>query len=523
MTYPDLSKKSSEEYLIADGGKPNNDEIREAIELLRELQEEDGKVTIPEVDLTIERTMEFSKYPKIKNPSEAAKIFKDFWNESTIQVQESFYVMLLDTSNQVIAVYFQAKGGISATLADVELTVAAASKALARGVIIAHNHPSGSLVFSQADINLTQKLGRALKTVDIVLLDSMVITNAGHVSMSNSGQMPSFEKGGSLTDFQKEKIHKTMSEFKRHELHSGSKTGPLVTDRDQAIAIALSQANASKYDEGGTLVKSLNVLDYKNPYEVNRAIETLLNSKGENRENYSIEELNFISFYSGYGGLEKQGDFSVSELKGLLYEYFTPDAVVQKMWGLAYKYGYGTIGDNSVFEPSTGVGAFLKYAPSGVDVAGNEINKYSAQICQLLYPNVHIVLKGFETNFIANNNSIRDKTKDLKKFSLVIGNPPYGKLESKYISMGEDKFTMAGNWIEYFIVRGLDLLVKDGLLIYIVGAEQRNGGTLFLDSKMSKVKEMIFAKAELIDGYRLPVNIFERTGVSSEILVFKKR
>jgi hypothetical protein len=82
---------------------------------------------------------------------------------------------------------------------------------------------------------------------------------------------------------------------------------------------------------------------------------------------------------------------------------------------------------------------------------------------------------------------------------------------------------MAGNWIEYFIVRGLDLLVKDGLLIYIVGAEQRNGGTLFLDSKMSKVKEMIFSKAKLIDAYRLPVNIFERTGVSSEILVFKKR
>jgi hypothetical protein len=314
-----------------------------------------------------------------------------------------------------------------------------------------------------------------------------------------------------------------MSEFKRHELHSGSKNGPIVTDRDQAIAIALSQANASKFDEGGQIIKSLSILDYKNPYEVNRAIESLLESRGFERSNYSIEELNFISFYSGYGGLEKQGDFSISELKGLLYEYFTPDAVVQKMWGLAYKHGYGTIGDNSVFEPSTGVGAFLKYVPSGVDAAGNEINKFSAQICKLLYPNVHVVLKGFETNFIKNNNSIREKTNDLKKYSLVIGNPPYGKLESKYISMGEDKHTMAGNWAEYFIVRGLDLLVKDGLLIYIVGAEQRNGGTLFLDSNMSKVKQMIFEKAQLVDAYRLPVNIFERTGVSSEILVFKKR
>jgi type I restriction-modification system DNA methylase subunit len=69
----------------------------------------------------------------------------------------------------------------------------------------------------------------------------------------------------------------------------------------------------------------------------------------------------------------------------------------------------------------------------------------------------------------------------------------------------------------------LDLLIKDGLLIYIVGAEQLNGGTLFLDSKMSKVKEIIFDKAHLIDAYRLPVKVFERTGVSSEILIFRKK
>jgi DNA repair protein RadC len=522
MKYPDLSKNTGEKYLIADSGKIEKDEIQEAIDLLRELQEEDGKVSVPEVDLTIERTKEFERFPQITSSETAAQIFKDFWQTETIQVQESFYVMLLDFSNKVIAIYHQAKGGINSTLADIELTCAAAVKALAKGVIIAHNHPSGNLQFSQPDINLTKNMKAALKTLDISLLDSLVITKASYISMADTGQM-NFERGGNLTEFQKNKINETMSEFKRHELHSGSKNGPIVTDRDQAIAIALSQANASKFDEGGQIIKSLSILDYKNPYEVNRAIESLLESRGFERSNYSIEELNFISFYSGYGGLEKQGDFSISELKGLLYEYFTPDAVVQKMWGLAYKHGYGTIGDNSVFEPSTGVGAFLKYVPSGVDAAGNEINKFSAQICKLLYPNVHVVLKGFETNFIKNNNSIREKTNDLKKYSLVIGNPPYGKLESKYISMGEDKHTMAGNWAEYFIVRGLDLLVKDGLLIYIVGAEQRNGGTLFLDSNMSKVKQMIFEKAQLVDAYRLPVNIFERTGVSSEILVFKKR
>jgi len=268
---------------------------------------------------------------------------------------------------------------------------------------------------------------------------------------------------------------------------------------------------------------STNVTDYKNPYEVNRAIEKLLESKGTDRDEYTPDEIKFISYYSGYGGLEKLGSFSDEELKGLLYEFFTPDEVVRKMWGLAYKYGYGTIADNSVFEPSVGVGAFLRYAPEDVPVVANEINKWSAKICTILYPQAHVILQSFEQNFIKANTSIKSKIDNLQKYSLVIGNPPYGRLKSKYTGMGESDYTMAGNFVEYFITRGLDLLHPGGLLIYIVGAEQFNGGTLFLDSPISKVKRAIFDKAELLDAYRLPRNVFERTGVSSEIIVLKKK
>jgi len=268
---------------------------------------------------------------------------------------------------------------------------------------------------------------------------------------------------------------------------------------------------------------SINVGDYKNPYEVNRAIEKLLNEKGSEQESYTPDEINFLSYYSGYGGLEKQGTFSQDELKGLLYEFFTPDEVVQKMWGLAYKYGYGSIGDNSVFEPSVGVGAFLKYAPDNVFVAANEINRYSAMICRILYPNVRTTLMPFERNFILRNMSVKKNIESLKKYSLVIGNPPYGKLGGIYLPMGEDKYSGASNWAEYFLFRGIDLLHKGGLLIYIIGAEQYNGGNLFLDSALTTTKKAIFEKADLIDAYRLPTKIFERTGVSSEIVIFRKR
>jgi len=268
--------------------------------------------------------------------------------------------------------------------------------------------------------------------------------------------------------------------------------------------------------------KKIDITAFKNPYELNRGIEAFLDANWD-KEEFTADEMEFISYYSGYGGLDKIGTFSKEEFKTILYEFFTPDDIVKKMWALAYKYGYGSIGDNSIFEPSVGIGAFLKYAPKDVRTVANEINKYSAKICEILYPNALVKLMPFEKNFIKNNLSLKGNIDSLDKYSLVIGNPPYGKAQSKWLSMGDDTYVKAGNFTEYFISRGLDLLMKDGLLCYIVGAEQHTGGTLFLDSGMSAVKESIFEKAELIDAYRLPINVFERTGVSSEILIFKRK
>jgi len=73
-----------------------------------------------------------------------------------------------------------------------------------------------------------------------------------------------FKQGGQ-TVAQKKKIEKVMHEFKEGKLRSGSKKGPIVTDRDQAIAIALSEANASKYGEGG-IVEGARVKILKGSY-----------------------------------------------------------------------------------------------------------------------------------------------------------------------------------------------------------------------------------------------------------------
>jgi len=252
---------------------------------------------------------------------------------------------------------------------------------------------------------------------------------------------------------------------------------------------------------------------YKNPFEYNKAVEELLDTKNES---FTAEEKVFMSNYSGYGGLEKFG----AEGKGLLYEYYTPRLIVEKMWGLAYKYGFN---GGNVLEPSCGVGEFIKFAPNKELVTGYEINLYSAKIAAILYPDAQIIKEAFETIFIKNRASIKNKLGGVKKYNLVIGNPPYGEFGGLYAGMGEKGYTKAENYIDYFISRGLDLLESNGLLIMIVGAEVAAGGKPFLSKGTSKAKQDIMEKSILVDAYRLPNGVFDRTDVLSDIIVLRKK
>jgi hypothetical protein len=273
-------------------------------------------------------------------------------------------------------------------------------------------------------------------------------------------------------------------------------------------------------------VISVTITDYNSEFRINKAIEKLLDSKwNEGPDKYSEEQLAFIKGYTGYGGLDDEAIKAGEKIDvKALFEYYTPEKVIEKMWGLAYKYGYK---DGPVCEPSCGVGSFFdrRFVANTIEKHGYEINKYSAKIAKLLYPEAIIndgaEIKHFEQLFIVKNYTVRSKV--TPKYSLVIGNPPYGSVGGQYMGMGESTYTHAKNYIEYFILRGLDLLIPGGLLIYIIGAETAAGGKPFLDQGMTKTKEMIMERGKLIDAYRLPSGVFSRTDVTSDIVCFKKR
>ncbi len=103
--------------------------------------------------------------------------------------QELFYVLFLNRNNEIVAEQEMFRGGVASTVIDTKLVYREAMKHLASALIVAHNHPSGSLRPSQADQAITQKLIQAGKIFDISVLDHLIISRRGFYSFADSGEM----------------------------------------------------------------------------------------------------------------------------------------------------------------------------------------------------------------------------------------------------------------------------------------------------------------------------------------------
>jgi len=100
---------------------------------------------------------------------------------------EEFWAILLNNNNKVIHVSQLTQGGISQSIVDVRILYKTALDHFSTGIIIAHNHPSGSLKPSREDINITQKIKEAGNTLSIQLLDHIIVTQDSYFSFSDSG------------------------------------------------------------------------------------------------------------------------------------------------------------------------------------------------------------------------------------------------------------------------------------------------------------------------------------------------
>lgn len=120
--------------------------------------------------------------PKINSSKDVAKIMLPLIGDLQ---HEEFWVLYLNNSNKVLAKHQLSKGGFTATLVDIRLLYKRGLELSSIGIIVCHNHPSGKLEPSRSDIELTQKIKKAGETLDIKLLDHLIITEKAYFSFAD--------------------------------------------------------------------------------------------------------------------------------------------------------------------------------------------------------------------------------------------------------------------------------------------------------------------------------------------------
>lgn len=131
---------------------------------------------VAEVKLIYKNKVKAAERIQIKNAQDAFGVFWGAWDKQVIEHIEEMKMLLLDRSNRALGIVSLSKGGTTGTVIDIKLMMQYALKANAHGIILAHNHPSGNLNPSEADSKITERIDKACKTLEIHLLDHLIVS-----------------------------------------------------------------------------------------------------------------------------------------------------------------------------------------------------------------------------------------------------------------------------------------------------------------------------------------------------------
>ncbi len=140
-------------------------------------------INVTEVQLVYKTKVKASDRPKISDMDDAVRIFRQYWSRDKIEHVEEVKILLLNRSNRVLGIATISQGGISGSVIDERIILQYAIKANASAVILAHNHPSGALVASDADNKITGRIKNCLELMGLSLLDHIILTVEGQSSI----------------------------------------------------------------------------------------------------------------------------------------------------------------------------------------------------------------------------------------------------------------------------------------------------------------------------------------------------
>jgi DNA repair protein RadC len=142
---------------------------------------------VSEIELSYKSKVKAANRPSANSSLLAARVLFHAWDKSKIELQEQFKILLLNHSKKVLGICEISTGGVGATVVDPKLIYAAALKAHASSIILSHNHPSGNLKPSQADISITKQLQKAGTFLELPIVDHIILTTQDYYSFADEG------------------------------------------------------------------------------------------------------------------------------------------------------------------------------------------------------------------------------------------------------------------------------------------------------------------------------------------------
>ena len=133
-------------------------------------------MNVAEVELHYKIKVNPSDRPKVVTSRQAYQALMQVYNPMTLGHHESFYALYMNRASRILGVVKISDGGITGTVVDVRFIFQAALKLNACSVIVSHNHPSGNLQPSDADIKITRSLKQGCDLLDIQLKDHIIVT-----------------------------------------------------------------------------------------------------------------------------------------------------------------------------------------------------------------------------------------------------------------------------------------------------------------------------------------------------------
>jgi len=141
---------------------------------------------LAEIEIFYRNKVRLSDMEKVAGSRDVYDVLQRIWSPRIDHVEE-FMILCLNRANRVLGWAKVSQGGLSGTVADPKLIFQVALKSNACSLIIAHNHPSGNLQPSEADIHLTRKLKEAGLLLDLPVLDHLIVSSEGYYSFADEG------------------------------------------------------------------------------------------------------------------------------------------------------------------------------------------------------------------------------------------------------------------------------------------------------------------------------------------------